>query len=82
MNTSLTWTINKYGCRWFQSNIIIDEEMPIVRTLTTPPREITIVRTLTTPPKEIPIVRTLTTPPKEIQSKKHNDNYADDYITS
>ena len=69
MNTSLTWTINKYGCRWFQSNIIIDEEMPIVRTLTTPP-------------KEIPIVRTLSTPPKEIQSKKHSDNYADDYITS
>ena len=32
MNTSLTGTINKYGCRSFQGNNIIDEELAM-RTL-------------------------------------------------
>ena len=35
VKTSLAGTINKYDCRLFQGNIIIDEDIPIVRTLTT-----------------------------------------------
>ena len=40
MNTSLAGTINNYGCRSLQGNIIINEEIPIAPTLTTPPKKI------------------------------------------
>ena len=39
MNTALAGTINNYDCRSFQGNIM-NEEIPIVCTLTTPPKEI------------------------------------------
>ena len=40
VNTSLAGTINSYGCQSFQGNNIMDEEIPIVPTLTTLPKEI------------------------------------------
>ena len=38
MNTFLTGTINECGCRSFQGNISIDEEIPIAGTWTTLPK--------------------------------------------
>ena len=40
VNTSLAGTINNFGCRSLKGNIIMDEQIPIAPTLTTPPKEI------------------------------------------
>ena len=40
VNISLARTINNFGCRSLQGNTIMDEEIPIAPTLTTPPKEI------------------------------------------
>ena len=39
MNTSLAETIDNYVCQLFHGNIIIDQEIPVARNLTTPPKE-------------------------------------------
>ena len=40
VKTFLAGTINNHGCGSFPGNIVIDEEIPIMCTLTTLPKEI------------------------------------------